>query len=786
MSKDQEMETAEMDSGASDSGQPVDDLASDPNEQAHVIVEHWRNAWSDLSRTEEVIAQGPCFLLWHFDSDGFTSPGAFFAAEEIDRLIPPEELRAAMRECLGEIDHAFEMAVLLVLKGGAGAAMAVIPKTALCKPQAWFEMAKLRRTSLSEKVWIPLRAASTISNGRDFGYEGYLGEDLGVGSVMFDLQHRDQILQLGWSDIGGNDFAGGEVTHRVQPEESAAGPSKESEGAPPEHDKPVASFRLPFTSLTLAVNARSSKSLASESDKPLEAAAPAAPQFVSTYYWAGDWASHHSNAVGTALVIEQNFDGEAPREWHLHLDFVISLGLQRQGDTWLRPAEGFQEVARLTRDDRGRPVLLEVRNEHLRDYLKARGMYLLISSYRNHTQIVSDASHMDWAPGVVEEQKDGQKWEGVNLAIHEGGMPYGSSTGVFHVSRTDIDDDDDVPRMGLPDDDSVVSKSWSVQHQGRKLYRLSGSLWKNDVVEPGRVSERVKGEPPPTQVDFAINGSGERLTGDQLTHSGAWLWFRPNVTALLGSYRGSTLTWFTRDTGTIGISEGNSVHFGLNDLGLINVYAKDIGLLPAWQQRVWAGANVVPDGGVSAELLASQSRAAPADTKAPEMQLRPLYEEVNAAFEKVSGKPLFAPHHAIDDIFKRIHRFRALEKTGVLELAKDLARLTVESLDGDALTAMGAHPGKTKPGSMKHLDAGLMMGGLKLEEAMALSKVLVGINLLRQADAHLPSSEFAKAFDLVGVDQRADPVMQGRQMLELLVQSLAGMAKVVSQLPRKS
>lgn len=173
-------------------------------------------------------------------------------------------------------------------------------------------------------------------------------------------------------------------------------------------------------------------------------------------------------------MIDQNFDGEAPSEWHLHQDFVISLGLQRQGDSWLRPTEGFQEVVRLMRDDAGRPVLLEARTEYLRDYLKARGMYLLISSYRERRQIVSNASSINWNSAHVEEVTGTDKWEGHNQAIHEGGMPFGSLTAVFHASRSDIDSDDEVPVMGFPNDDSVVSKTWSVKHQGRKLYSLSG------------------------------------------------------------------------------------------------------------------------------------------------------------------------------------------------------------------------------------------------------------------------------------------------------------------------
>lgn len=779
MGKDHEVEVGKVGTDAINSDPKVAAPPADANEQAQAIAEHWRGAWSDLSRTDAVVAQGPSFILWRYEKNGFDSPGTFFPAGAIDQKIPHAGMRGALRECLAETDHESDLVAVIVLKGDVGAAMSVIPKTAICKPQAWFEMTKIRKSSVSDKVWIPLRADWTMISEGDYGYEGYVEEYFGVGSVMFDLLHRDEVSKLNWGDLGGNTFAGGEESHRVWPKEHAHDTSPSPSPTVTEQRKSLASFRVPFTDLKVSLSTRSAKSAAPQPVAPEE------PAFLKTYYWAGDWASHHSDAIGTGLVIEQNFEGAAPNEWHLHQDFVISLGLQREGDVWLRPVEGFLEVVRLKRDEHGKPVLLEARTEHLRDYLKARGMYLQLASFRSRIQTVSDASHIDWASTFVQEEKDGREWEGGNSEIHEGGKPYGSSTGVFHVSRTDVDADDDVPKLGLPDDDSVVSKSWSIQHEGRKLHSLSGSLWVTEVVEPGRISERVKGEAPLTKVDFAINGSGERVSGDELASTGGWLWFRPNVTALLGSYRGSSLRWYTRDTGAIGISSADSVHFGLNSLGLINVYAKDIGQLPPWQQRVWAGANVVPEGGVSEELLASQAKALPAATKAAEARLRPAYDEINATFEKLSGKPLFSPHHATDDIFKRVHRFRALEKTGVLELAKDLARLTVESLDGGALTAMGAQSGKTNSGSIKHLEAGLIKRGATLDEARALTKVLVGIKELRQADAHLPSSGFAEAFELVGVDQQADPVTQGRQMLESLVESLAGMMQVLANLPRK-
>ena len=795
MDKDPEME---MITDASEDGHRVDGAQLDQDDQVMVILEHWRSAWTDLCRTEAVVAQGPSFAFWDSNVNGFENPGAFFSADAIDQLIPPEEVREMVRKHMDVIDHAREMSIVLVLREGAGAraAVAVIPKTAECQPQAWFEMGKIRKTSVTQKVWIPLRAESMICREGEYGYEGFLEEYFGVGSVMFELEHREQINELGWSDIGGNSFTGGLETTYVWPDrahsttDGDADQPKEKPGSnKAEQGKLLASFRVPFINLNLNLNVRSTQAEAATpalTASPPESGTPAEPQRISTYYWAGDWGSHHGDAVGTGLVIDQSFDGVATSEWHLHQDFVISLGLQRQGDVWLRPAEGFQEVVRLSRNDAGEPVLLEVRSEHLRDYLKARGMYLLMSSFRSRHQIVSDAAHIDWAEELVEEEMDADKWEGLKQPIHEGGSQYGSSTAVFHASRTDIDADDEVPVLGFPNDDSVVSKSWTVQHQGKKLFSLRGSLWKTELVEPGRVSERVLGEQPPNRVDFAVDGSGERVDGAGLVDRGCWLWFRPSVTTLLSSYRGFSLSWCTRDTGFIGISRGYSVHFGLNDLGLINVYGKDIGQLPLWQQRVWAGANVAPDGGVSEELLASQAKAEPADTQAPETRLRPAYNALNEAFEKLTGKPLFAPHHAISDIFDRIHRFRALEKTGVLELAKDLARVTVESLDGVALSVLATPPGKMKAGSVKHLEA-VLQKEVSQDEARAMTKVLVGINELRQADAHLPSFEFGKAYGLVGIDQHADlDVVKGRVMLESLVVSLVQMEEILSRLRRES
>ena len=59
----------------------------------------------------------------------------------------------------------------------------------------------------------------------------------------------------------------------------------------------------------------------------------------------------------------------------------------------------------------------------------------------------------------------------------------------------------------------------------------------------------------------------------------------------------------TRDTGTLACKLGGGVHFGVNELGLHKVVAKDIAMLPDWRQQIWSSFNVPPSGGVSQELM---------------------------------------------------------------------------------------------------------------------------------------------------------------------------------------
>lgn len=87
------------------------------------------------------------------------------------------------------------------------------------------------------------------------------------------------------------------------------------------------------------------------------------------------------------IVLDQRGDSFPGREWHLNQDYVITLGLLREGDIWVRPEEGYVEVARLHRNKAGLPILMETRAAHLRDYLCARNMALYMASYWERVEV---------------------------------------------------------------------------------------------------------------------------------------------------------------------------------------------------------------------------------------------------------------------------------------------------------------------------------------------------------------------------------------------------------------
>ena len=249
---------------------------------------------------------------------------------------------------------------------------------------------------------------------------------------------------------------------------------------------------------------------------------------------------------------------------------------------------------------------------------------------------------------------------------------------------------------------------------------------------------------------------------------------------LLAHRRGGSLQWYTRDTGAIRCSPAaSSVHFGVNPLGLLNVYAKDIALLPPWQQHLWAGCNLTPEGGVAQELLQAQALGEPAETQAPEPFLPRAIEALNKVTLERFGIRVFRTHEQFDALITRAHRFRAIDMPGFLALAKDLARLTADSIDTVAIHTVAPPPKGQKPGSLKSLEL-LVSQQTNAANARSLLGPLFGVYDLRLADAHLPSTDHKDALALVGVDEQMPFVIKGYQLLNSCVSALYSIENALS------
>jgi hypothetical protein len=490
------------------------------------------------------------------------------------------------------------------------------------------------------------------------------------------------------------------------------------------------------------------------------------------------FADSSGNEIGLHLVIEQAGNAHEPYEWHLHQDLVVSLNLRREGDNWLCISEGYEIAARLTKGEAGKPQFIQVKAPYLKDYLCAREMVLVASSYFNRQEIFRERPKLTWKENPLTETIGSDFWEGRIIEINEEGARYGSKTLIHRAGRTNVDPNEDVPLFQVPASESVSSETRTVEHLGQKLFDVVVEYWKNELVQPGEHSPRIRGDVLPPTVSFITDAKGTQETRETLIGPSRWLWFRPDVMQDLAHRRGGDLSWYTRNTGSVGCSPGYGVHFGVNSIGLINVYAKDIAQLPEWQQKIWAGHNLGPDGGVSEELLASQMEAKPAATKAPEAFLYKALSLLSEVSVEKLGRSIWREHEEIPNIIRRSHRFRAIDKQGLLALAKDLARLTADSFDEDSLRKI-VPEAKKEWGSLKLVQT-LLSKKLGEELAKEVMGPIAGIYELRHGDAHLPSKQIEDSFKLAGVDTSKPYVLQGFDLLDSCVATISSIVDILS------
>lgn len=468
--------------------------------------------------------------------------------------------------------------------------------------------------------------------------------------------------------------------------------------------------------------------------------------------------------IGINLVFEHPQPVVGGRQWILNPDLVVALRLIKEGLNWVRPEEDFVVVARETVDSDGGHRLIEIKREFLMDYLAARGLSLRLSYYRQRVENVAALKDSPYAGlNEVQEEREGGRYE---LRIKELNAVFGGSWASFRVWRTDVDEEEDAPIMGPETNDNIASESTRGYRSGYPGVRVEGEFWRDEWIEHQEKSTRVRGDEDQNLPHFIVDTDGSRKFSADLNNEdiGRWLWFRPSVVNELLSHRGFSLEWYTAETGAIKSTSGYSTHFGINASELITAYAYDIAKLPAWEQFLWAASNVAPEGKVSAELLAAQVKAQPADTDAVEEILFGCMRLLGTDFRKTFGVSLFA--HDIDDVawMQQVSRFSSKDQASLLRLAKELVRVFSDRLDVRSLRKLSNHPDKDKLGSNKLLQ-NILAQKAGEERAREVFAAIVGAYDMRLGDAHPTSSKIGEALKLAGIDVAASYLRQGEQLI---------------------
>lgn len=502
------------------------------------------------------------------------------------------------------------------------------------------------------------------------------------------------------------------------------------------------------------------------------------------YHAAESFFDASGNAIGFNLVLVQYVDSRQMRYVTINQDFILAYGLVQEGNNWVRPHDGYVKVIRIEKNDEDEITLVEVRSEYLKDYLAARNSALRLYCYRQRVAVLPSNPGFDWPEDrfLVNEKHNICK-----VYCREVG-PSGDrpGTGWTHltVRRTDVDPEEDVPSFSDMSDDNVESEAstFTTDATGDR-FRVRGELWRGEWIEPAPTTCRIGDNEPEEDLYVSVDGSGRRvnLSNSEEIATVDYLWFKPDLINDALRRRGTSLGWMSAETGWLSLSPGHRVYFGMNKLGLINIQACNIEDLRLWEKRVCVAHNIPPDGKVSEELMRVQMEGKIISTPSPEGLLVDSIDFINHVFNEKFGMALVRGHDKLDELVRNLHRFRAVDDSGLHALAKDVVRFTVERFSKKCLLkALGGK--ESNKGAIKLLE-GLLARYIGAEIARQALAPIFGVYDLRSADAHLIGSDYNinSCYERTGVNRDLASVVQGAQLLHRVALSIGRTAQTLRE-----
>lgn len=472
---------------------------------------------------------------------------------------------------------------------------------------------------------------------------------------------------------------------------------------------------------------------------------------------------------GQYLVFPIQSEGkDSPRNVLIDPDRILGLRLHPVEQNWVSARDDGEVVVRQELDDHGNVTKVEIRAEYLKDFLAAREMGLAVITLRERKCIFSEPPEFTL---TKVRPSPACQWEGWVKEIDEHGASFGNTWTVTVLGRHDVDAEEDAPVAEYSSEDKKLRRRKFETKPGEsKRYCVVSDLVKRDWIAPALSSPRVREDKPTESCIFVADAASARMSAQELGDEPRWRWltFNPESISSLLDQGKVTLEWWSRQTGCFRYSDGSSVPFGVNTKGLICIFSKDVIELAPHRQRHFSGHSVTPDGGACEELVRSQMQNNPADTLAAESRIMDVRKKLDETFNRRFQTPLFRQHDMVKGIATRTHRFAASNLAELYDLAKDLRRIFVESIDDDFLKSMPTTCADNL-GSIKRLCKLLDDAG---QDGRSMTAALAGIQELRQASAHLPRKSVDEAFALVGVDLDAPPVVSAMNMIESVVNSI--------------
>lgn len=485
-------------------------------------------------------------------------------------------------------------------------------------------------------------------------------------------------------------------------------------------------------------------------------------------YYRANFYYDNNEPIGEFLVMRQEYGQKAAPVVRINQDLVFALGLKEENDNWIRPDEGYDVVIRQERNDKGEIIKVEIKQQYLKDYLCAVGKGALFVSYSQRSAILSDIPDLGWnrEHGEEKEIAPHTRWCGYFQAMDDNGDVGLGEWSVMASGYRDIKDDD-VPSFDpLHDSKEMYMEKFETEANPVTRYKIVGELHKKEWIEPARISVRASDDKAES-LDFFATADGSLKNGRELFYPPQWLWFENDVMNRIVKVRGSNFGWYSAQTGFVAINADWPIDFGINKLGLVNVLAKDIVKLPYWQQEMWKGCNVTPDGGVSEELQMAQMQCRPAKTHSAEDAFFKSLEKLQNNYElATNGIPLYKKAIPIDKMKGSIHRFVVQKQDDVFLLAKDITRYTGESFNVGPLWTLVKKPGEDKLGSLKILER-FLAKIVDENTAHDTMSPLFHLYDLRLVDAHpKPQEDADEAMGKLGITSDMLPIHVGELMIK--------------------